>query len=318
MQKKLLNFLVDPISGENLELVPTLVENDEIVTGLLKSSTNTFRISNGIPRFVPDESYSTNFGWQWNKWSKVQFEDENLDKPMMNHTSNMFKSITLLENNSLEGLTVLDMGCGSGRFVDIALKKGATVIAIDYSNAVDVTQRNISNKNLMVVQGDALSLPIKTNSIDYVYSIGVLHHTPSPQQGVREAYRVLKDNGTFAISVYSKGSLYDFSGVHLWRKIFNFTWRYLKHYPPLWYSVFFGGLCHYIGKINVRLTYPIRFFFPTMVLPDLKWSILDTFDSVTTSYQSAHDIPEVTKWFEDIKFKEIKVGNWGVNLIGKK
>ena len=249
----------------------------------------------------------------------IEFEeDENLDKPMMNHTSNMFDSITLLENQSLDGLTVLDMGCGSGRFADIALKKGATVIALDYSTAVDVAQQNITDKNLMIIQGDALKLPIKTNTVDYVYSIGVLHHTPSPLQGVSEAYRVLKSNGTFALSVYSKGSLYDFSGVHIWRRIFNFTWRFLKHYPPLWYSVFFGGLCHYIGKINIWLTYPIRFIFPTMVLKDLKWSILDTFDSVTTSYQSAHDIPEVTKWFEDSKFRNIVVGNWGVNLIGKK
>jgi ubiquinone/menaquinone biosynthesis C-methylase UbiE/uncharacterized protein YbaR (Trm112 family) len=318
MQQRLLQYLSDPYTGEDIELFPSVIEGDEIITGVLKSASNTYSISNGIPRFVPDESYSKNFGWQWKKWSKVQFDDENIDKPMMNYTKEMFDAITLLDNQSLEGSVILDMGCGSGRFADIALSKGAIVIALDYSTAVDVAQVNLPHKNLMLIQGDALNLPLKENSIDFCYSIGVLHHTPSPQTGVSEAYKVLKEDGTFALSVYSKGSLYDFSGVHIWRKIFKFTWRYLKHYPPLWYSVFFGGLCHFIGKINTRLTYPIRFFFPTMVLPDLKWSILDTFDSVTTSYQSAHNIHEVTEWFEEIKFKEITVGNWGVNLLGKK
>ena len=36
-----------------------------------------------------------------------------------------------------EGKWVLDAGCGMGRFAEIALKIGAQVVALDYSNAVD-------------------------------------------------------------------------------------------------------------------------------------------------------------------------------------
>ena len=57
---------------------------------------------------------------------------ENLDKPMMNHTSNMFDSITLLENQSLDGLTVLDMGCGTGILGILASHLGAKgIMAVD-------------------------------------------------------------------------------------------------------------------------------------------------------------------------------------------
>ena len=55
-----------------------------------------------------------------------------------------------------------------------------------------------------------------------------------------------------------------------------------------------------------------------MVLQDIRWSILDTFDAVTTSYQSGHTIFEVFYWFKSIGFQEIRPGDWRVNLIGQK
>ena len=89
------------------------------------------------------------------------------------------------------------MGCGPGRFTDIALTMGARVIALDYSSAIDAAQAKFAGKeadkaDVLFVQGDALKLPLKTDSVDYVFTIGVLHHTPSPANGVREVHRVIK------------------------------------------------------------------------------------------------------------------------------
>ena len=90
------------------------------------------------------------------------------------------------------------MGCGPGRFTDVALTMGARVIALDYSSAIDAAQTNFAGKeaDVLFIQGDALKLPLKTDSVDYVFTIGVLHHTPSPANGVREAHRVLKRGGS--------------------------------------------------------------------------------------------------------------------------
>jgi len=318
MKKNFIKLLCDPVTKEELKL-EVIKENDlEILEGFLVSTNSKYKITNGIPRFVEDEGYSKNFGWQWKKWSTLQFENMNKNKPMEGHTENMFKTITELNEGLLSGKTVLDMGSGSGRFSDIALRLGAEVISLDYSSAIDEAKKNLNNTNINFIQGDVLNLPLKEKTIDFVFSIGVLHHTPSPKKGVEEAFKVLKKGGEFSISVYSKDSLYNFPVIHFWRFIFKNSWKLFKHYPPLFYSIFFGAINYFISKLHRYLTYPIRLIFPTIVLKDLNWSILDTFDSVTTSFQSGHTIPEVQKWFDDIGFSSHRKGNWGVNIIGKK
>ncbi len=318
MHKKFIKILRDPLTGEDLELIVNEENSSEVISGKLVSNSNTYEITNGIPRFVKDEGSSDKCGWQWNKWARVQFEDENIGRPMEGYSKNMFSTITEFNKSEIQNKLVLDIGCGSGRFADIVSNMGAITIALDYSNAIDAAKDNVTNKNVLFIQGDALSLPIKNEVIDFSYSIGVLHHTPNPKKGVEEAYRVLKKDGIFAISVYSKESLYTFSSVTFWRKIFKAMWPLFGHYPPLIYSRIFGTINHYLGLISKYLTYPIRLFFPTMVLSDIRWSILDTFDAVTTSFQSGHTIYEVFNWFTSTGFKEIKPGNWRVNLIGRK
>jgi ubiquinone/menaquinone biosynthesis C-methylase UbiE len=152
---------------------------------------------NGIPRFVRDEGYSDNFGYQWNRWARVQFEDQNINGPMEGHTTRMFQTITQFSADILRGKTVLDMGCGPGRFSDVAASMGASVVALDYSTAIDAAKANFAGKgaDILFVQGDALRLPLKDNSVDFTFTIGVLHHTPDPAAGVTEAHRVTRGGG---------------------------------------------------------------------------------------------------------------------------
>ena len=182
MYLKQLTYLCDPETHADLKLVDAVYLGDEIVSGTLRSPTNEYPITLGIPRFVKDEGYSDNFGFQWNRWARVQFEDHNIGGPMQGHTTTMFKTITKFSANKLRGKVVLDIGCGPGRFTDVALAMGASVIALDYSSAIDAAKTNFDGRNvdILFVQGDALRMPIKTDSVDYSFTIGVLHHTPSP------------------------------------------------------------------------------------------------------------------------------------------
>lgn len=319
MKKKHLDYLCDPKTGEELKLVTEDKDSSSVTTGKLISKSNTYPIINGIPRFVEFDGYSKNFGWQWNKWGKVQYESENKNSPMEGYTEDMFFKITNLEKKSIKNKVFLDLGCGSGRFVDIVNSCEGLIIALDYSSAIDVAKRNIQNENILFIQGDALNLPIKKEVVDFVYSVGVLHHTPNPKKGIEQTYRVLKNEGIFAISLYSEKSLYTFISVKIWRKIFKLFWPIFGHLPAFIYSKFFGTLTYYISKIHIFLTYPIRIFFPTAVLPDVRWSVLDTFDKVTTSFQSGHTEKQVISWFESSGFKNIITGKWWpVNIIGKK
>mgnify|MGYP001244963862 FL=1 len=239
---------------------------------------------------------------------------------MEGYTTRMFNQITEWDKDNLSEKIVLDMGCGSGRFTDVVLSNGGYVIAVDNSSAIDAAKDNLKENldKALFVQADVLNLPIKDNVVDLSFSIGVLHHTPDPLKGINESFRTLKKNGEFALSVYSKNTNYDLTMVHLWRKVFRATWPIFRQYPPLIYSYLFGGLNHYLAKLNRFLTYPIKIIFPTISLPDLRWSILDTFDSITTSYQSSHTFYEVYSWLKDSGYSESRPGIWYLNYISKK
>ena len=67
---------------------------------------------------------------------------------MAGHTTKMFKSITELTNDKLKDKTILDIGCGPGRFVDVSRTLGAKlVIALDYSLAIDTAKQNFADEN---------------------------------------------------------------------------------------------------------------------------------------------------------------------------
>ncbi|HKR05401.1 MAG TPA: methyltransferase domain-containing protein [Bacteroidia bacterium] len=315
MHPQFLPYLVDPVTKEPLQIEAVSVKNDCIETGFLVSSTNRYPIIRGIPRFVEyeEQGYSKNFGYQWRKWPRIQFEAENKGKPMEGHTKKMWELITGHTDTDfrLDGQMVLDMGCGPGRFTDVARSKGAKVIGIDFSLAVEAAHENFKNDHdTLIIQGDALNLPLKPGSMDGAFSIGVLHHTPDPATGVKEAAGVLKDHGWFGLCVYEKNGYYDKPMVQFWRIVFKKLWRYFKHYPPLIYSYFTVYVLSPLAPIPLlgRLAWVP---FPYIRLADKRWSLLDTFDSITPSYQSAHSPYEIFQWFKKNGFSEIEPTNWG-------
>ena len=313
MHVSFVEYFVDPKTKEPLVLEATESKGDFVESGFLKSSTNKYPIVRGIPRFVDYESqnYSKSFGYQWHRWPRVQFEAENVGKPMAGYTRKMWERITGITGD-LTGKTIVDIGCGPGRFSDVARSKGAKVIGIDFSSAVEMAAKNLKDDpNVCICQADALNLPIKPGSIDGAFTIGVLHHTPNPKEGVNQAFHVLKDPGWFSICVYSKGGYYDFPTVQLWRKLFNVLWKLFGHIPALIYTYCIVYLFWPIARVFPILDKPIRALFPFCNLPDINWSILDTFDSVTPTYQSAHESFEVFSWLKSTGFSQIEPTDWG-------
>jgi SAM-dependent methyltransferase len=110
----------------------------------------------------------------------------------------------------VNGKVVLDIGCGSGTTGATLAYQGARYIGLDHSpNAASRALRNLRSVGAdgFTVQGNAEALPIRDNSIDVVYSNGVLHHTPNFSAAMDEAYRVLKPDGQAIIALYATYSL---------------------------------------------------------------------------------------------------------------
>lgn len=318
MHISFLDYLVDPATGESLTASIEQQDGDFIRTGSLSSSRNTYPIIRGIPRFAgyqDDQNYTQSFGYQWQKFSSIQFESKNIGKPMEGHTRNMWEKITGITGaTALSGSIIGDFGCGTGRFMEIVTMKQGRVIGIDLSASVEVAAEMFRhNPHVLIIQGDILNPPIKPGSLDGAFSIGVLHHTPDPPLGFAKMIATIKPGGWGAIAVYGKGGYYDWPTVRFYRGLFKALWPKCRHYPPLIYSYLttylFRPLCNiaylkYLGQF-------IRFFVPFVNLPDRNWSLLDTFDSVTPAYQSAHESYEVFQWFKANGCINIEPTDWG-------
>ena len=106
----------------------------------------------------------------------------------------------------IENKTVLDMGCGSGRYSCALLRLGAKEVV-----GVDMHKPRLKEKGFSFKKGSVLGLPFKGNSFDFVFCNGVLHHTKNWKKGVAEAFRVLKPGGWLWLYVVGNSKVWGYS-----------------------------------------------------------------------------------------------------------
>lgn len=105
---------------------------------------------------------------------------------------------------------ILDVGCGTGSFFSVLKEKYPNVCAIGID--VDSKILKIARKKLDKFSGITLtraegeSLPIRENSVDFVFSTLVFHHMPDDikRKAIYEIYRVLKQDGKLIIADFGK------------------------------------------------------------------------------------------------------------------
>jgi len=107
------------------------------------------------------------------------------------------------------GKRVLEVGVGLGTdFVRFG-RAGAKLSGVDLTEAsVDLVRRRLALEGLDadLQVADAEDLPFADNSFDFVYSWGVLHHTPETPRAVREVIRVARPGGEVCVMVYGRNS----------------------------------------------------------------------------------------------------------------
>jgi SAM-dependent methyltransferase len=107
-----------------------------------------------------------------------------------------------LGEESVAGRLVLDAGCGMGRHTHHFLARGARVIAVDASPAIDTAHANNPSDDAVFVQADILHLPLPSDACDVASCLGVLHHLEDPLRALRELVRVVRPGGWVLIYVY--------------------------------------------------------------------------------------------------------------------
>ncbi len=95
--------------------------------------------------------------------------------------------------------SILDIGAADGLMLN-NLKEvfpAATCIGIEYANDLIAFSKS---KNLCLLRGDAIALPIKDNVFDVVIATAIIEHVSDPIQLICEAFRVLRENGIFVVT----------------------------------------------------------------------------------------------------------------------
>src|SRR5688500_8803465 len=138
MHPRFVDILRCPETGEPLSLDPLVtLETGMVWAGVLRSpSGKQYPIVRGVPRFVAREQYAASFGWEWGRWPRVQFESENVGRPMAGHTTRMWDRITGAADEEVRARTIVEFGCGPGRFLDVVRRKGGLAVGLDMSAAV--------------------------------------------------------------------------------------------------------------------------------------------------------------------------------------
>lgn len=97
----------------------------------------------------------------------------------------------------MQGLTVLDYGCGSGDNTALLAQRGGNVIGVDISpDLISVGEKRMAQHGLTADfrVGSAHDLPLDANSVDVVFGMAILHHLDL-ELASKEVYRVLKPGG---------------------------------------------------------------------------------------------------------------------------
>jgi SAM-dependent methyltransferase len=157
--------------------------------------------------FVSGERETSKFfAGEWQVWSRYGWDDPSF---VGSPEQTVFHQKTLLGEHDLKGATVLDAGCGNGRYAYVAARSGANhVVGLDLSSAVDVANENLADcPNVDLVQGDIFNPPFATDHFNVVFSVGVLHHTGDTRRAIERLVRHLKPGGTLSVELYQKGNV---------------------------------------------------------------------------------------------------------------
>jgi uncharacterized protein YbaR (Trm112 family)/SAM-dependent methyltransferase len=348
MQKRLLDIIACPNCRGTLSLnsVSKIEDKNIIISGELKciGCTSKYSIINGIPRLMPTPTNSDKeivlketrtVEHFHNEFTVFSEGNKDLDPPKVleyyffsrtgidptiyteingdfSRTFIPIEEVTYTPNASvLAGKVVLDAGCGPGRLTKVAASKAEYVVGLDLGAHIDRAARYCKDlNNVDFVQGSVLNPPFRHESFDYIFSIGVLHHTPDPQKGCFELVKLVKDKGAISIWVYPP----EYWGGPLRKPISKQIHSYLSKLSPDKALNICANWLYPIGRIQMKLasrrwskllTAPL-FLLNIPRHPQKEEMIATIYDYYCPLYISTHTYEELLGWLKAAGCKSLR------------
>ena len=159
-----------------------------------------------------DKQTVASFGDEWSRFDQRSMSDQEAGKVFAEYFS------VFPWNDLPDKAEGFDMGCGSGRWARQVAPKVGCLHCIDPSDAIDVAKANLKSfDNLIFHRASVDGKCIPSDSQDFGYSLGVLHHVPDTQAAIRSCVDLLKSGAPLLLYLY-----YAFENRSWW---FRATWR---------------------------------------------------------------------------------------------
>ena len=214
----------------------------------------------------------TEFDYQW----------KNLPSVLIEYNKNRvteFLRFTGFDKDFLKGKSVLDAGCGNGRYTYAMQQLGATVDSIDVSQEAVSACKEINPKARILSVFD-----IDRTGYDFILCWGVLHHTERPREGFDILTDALRSGGRLHIMVYNK------SGQNTYIKLRK-TFALLNEAGKL-------RLCRKYAKDES--------------------AIHGWYDALNPAYNYAYSVKDIVDWYKDDYVDVVITGTSNININGEK
>ncbi len=170
---------------------------------------------------------------------------------------------------------IIDFGCGTGQLAIYLSLANRRVIGADFSfnslKKAELFRKKQGLDDVSFIQMDLFKTAFKPESFDFLFCLGVLHHTADPRKGFRELCKLVKKNGYIIVGLYNKYA-------RLLSKFRRFTFQQT-------------------GDRFLWLDYFMR-----SPMDDEKKKIWFQ-DQYMNPHESSHTVDEVMSWFEENKVK---------------
>jgi ubiquinone/menaquinone biosynthesis C-methylase UbiE len=153
------------------------------------------------------------FGEEWSRFDQTGMPENELNEQFARYFA-VFPFESLPENAA-----GFDLGCGSGRWAKVMAGKVGHLHCIDASaEALAVAKKNLAQAaNVEFHHATVAEIPLADDSMDFGYSLGVLHHIPDTAEGIRSCVRKIKRGAPFLVYLY-----YAFDNRPAW---FRAVWK---------------------------------------------------------------------------------------------
>ena len=353
MNTKILDLLCCPMCRGPLRL-EVLSQAEEVQEGvfLCVNCGRSYPLINGIPRLLPDafahlmplyhkEFFCRNktamasflarceerHGHEWwvtgaRTFSSYSYQWRKFKEMLPNWEEVFSRSIAPIEPDFFRGKVGLDAGCGFGRSLFYAASCGAEVIGMDLSEAVEAARENTRHlSNVHLIQADVFHSPLRERSLDFIYSIGVLHHLPDPKKGFLTLTRLLAPGAPIFIWVYSRGRGRQIAVFNLMRAV---STRLPLHLLNLFCLGLAAGqwalwIAPYRLLSRFQPTRGLAQHLPFTVYARYPFRVLhaDWFDGLSVPIVNYYRREEIVEWLREAGLERVRVDpDWGGRALG--